>query len=346
MAKKLEIRSCKRLGRYIQGKSRPISAEFLRKDDVDYILSNKTNLQSGIYADKEYPLDIEKKRKILRPIYTAAKQSKKYKKCCRMENDQVVIKGKHYGIDDMDKLPKSLKPVNVTSKTNDTVFGYFGELNPLSNFHPAEFSIEGKTFHCSEQYIQWKKAELFKDHNTMKKVERAKTGHQCKEAGKATTNYKKTLWEQKAANLCKPGIRQKFIENKIPRDVLLRKTSGKRIVECTKETPWGCGVPLKDDNCLLPVKWTSQGIMGTMLEEIRQELSGYNSQQAEKTPAINSNGPNPVPSASNDAPTTDTATQPGYDTATGAAVDMNHRNDGHTTSASSESSSSDSDMQQ
>ena len=79
-----------------------------------------------------------------------AKQSKKYKKRCRMENDQLVIKGKHYSIEDMDKLPKSLKPVNVTSKTNDTVFGYFGELNPLSNFHPAKFSVEGKTFHCSE----------------------------------------------------------------------------------------------------------------------------------------------------------------------------------------------------
>ena len=210
MAKKLEIRSCRRLGRYIQGKARPISTEFVRIDDVEYILSNKTNLRSGVYADKEYPLDIEKKRKILRPIYTAAKQSKKYRKRCRMENDQLVIKGKHYSIEDMDKLPKSLKPVNVTSKTNDTIFGYFGELNPLSNFHQAEFSIEGRTFHCSEQYIQWKKAELFKDAITMKKVEKAKTGHQCKEAGKSTSNYKKTIWDQKASELCKPGIRQKI----------------------------------------------------------------------------------------------------------------------------------------
>ena len=273
MAKKLEIRSCKRLGRYSQGKSRPISAEFVRKDDVDYILSNKTNLRGGVYADKEYPLDIEKKRKILRPIYTAAKQSKKYKKRCRMENDQLVIKGKHYSIEDMDKLPRSLKPVNVTSKSNDTVFGYFGELNPLSNFHPAKFSIEDKTFHCSEQYIQWKKAELFKDHATMKKIEGAKTGHQCKEAGKLVSNYKKEVWDRRAQDLCKQGIRQKFVENKIPRDVLLIKTSGKRIVECTKETPWGCGFPLKDDNCLIPTKWTSQGIMGSMLEAIRQELS-------------------------------------------------------------------------
>ena len=71
----------------------------------------------------------------------------------------------------MDRLPKSLKPVNVTSKSNDTVFGYFGEINPLSNFYPSEFTMGDKTFHCSEQYIQWKKAELFKDVKAMKKVE-------------------------------------------------------------------------------------------------------------------------------------------------------------------------------
>ena len=81
----------------------------------------------------------------------------------------------------MDSLPKSLKPVNITSRANTTVFGYFGELNPLSNFCPAEFTIENKTFYCSEQFIQWKKAELFKYRNTMKKIERTKTGHQCKE---------------------------------------------------------------------------------------------------------------------------------------------------------------------
>ena len=89
-AKKLEICSCRRLGRYTQGKARPISTEFVRKDDVEYILSNKTNLRSGVYADKEYPLDIEKKRKILRPIYTAAKQSKKYSEWS--QKDTVLVR--------------------------------------------------------------------------------------------------------------------------------------------------------------------------------------------------------------------------------------------------------------
>ena len=268
MAKKLEIRSCKRIDKYVRGRARPISVEFLRKDDVNYILSNKTSLQKGIFADKEFPQDVEKKRKTLRPIYTAAKNSKKYQKRCQMENDLLVIKGKRYGVEDMHSLPKSLKPVNVSSKTNDKIYGYFGELNPLSNFYHMPFSLDNKTFHCSEQFIQWKKAELFKDKAAMKRISRAKTGHQCKEEGKNIANYKNTVWEKKAKQLCKPGVKQKFMENQFPREVLTQKTRGKRIIECSKDPVWGCGMPLNDDDCLNSTKWTSQGIMGKMLEEI------------------------------------------------------------------------------
>ena len=81
-----------------------ISAEFVRKKDVEFILSKKSKLNKGVYADREYPTEIEKKRKILRPIFTAAKHSKKYKKRCRMENDLLVIKEKHYGINELEKL--------------------------------------------------------------------------------------------------------------------------------------------------------------------------------------------------------------------------------------------------
>ena len=189
-----------------------------------------------------------------------------------MENDLLIIKGKQYGVEDMHTLPKSLKPANVSSKSNTSTYGYFGELNPLSNFYQAPFTLDDKTFHCSEQYIQWKKAELFKDKAAMRRISRARTDHQCKEEGKNVSNYKNTIWEKKAKSLCKPSVKQKFVENSVPRDVLMQKTYGKKIVECSKEPVWGCGMPLKDDECLNQTKWTSQGIMGQMLEEIREEL--------------------------------------------------------------------------
>ena len=272
--KKLEIRSRKRVGRYVKDRSRPISTEFVRKEDVEFILSNKTKLNKGVYADKEYPADIEKKRKILRPIYTAAKNSKKYKKRCRMEDDVIVIKGKRYQVDELDKLPKSLKPANVTSRNNQSIYGYFGELNPLSNFFPSPFTYEDQTYHCSEQFIQMKKAELFKDKQAIKRIKNSSSGYQCKMEGNKVKNFDESSWHKKAYQLCLPGVRQKFLSNEVPRQLLTSKTKGKCIVECSKDTTWGCGMSIHNDKCLDTSLWTCQGIMGEMLEEIRRELTG------------------------------------------------------------------------
>ena len=44
-------------------------------------------------------------------------------------------------------------------------------------------------------------------------------------------------------------------------------------MECAKDSVWGCGVALQDEKCLIRTEWTTKGIMGEILEEIREELS-------------------------------------------------------------------------
>ena len=51
--KNIEIQRCKCLGKYFRDQARPISVDFLRKDDTDYIMENKLNLPKGVYADRE-----------------------------------------------------------------------------------------------------------------------------------------------------------------------------------------------------------------------------------------------------------------------------------------------------
>ena len=278
-AKKMKIRCCKRVGRYNKDKSRPLSVEFVSKEDVNFILANKSNLRKGVYIDREYPIEIEKKRKLVRPILTAAKKQKKYRKKCKMEDDLLVIKGKKYGVSkgqgvkNINKLPKSLHPTKISSRSNDEVYGFFGELNPLSNFHPAPFTYDSVTYHCREQFIQKQKAELFKDKATAKRIEQAHNGLACKLQGGKVVNFKKQQWDKKAKELCKPGIRQKFLENRNALVTLLKDTKNKTIIECTKEAVWGCGKALHEENCLVKTEWTQQGIMGEILEEIRQEFS-------------------------------------------------------------------------
>ena len=145
-AQEIGIRRCKRMGRFNEEttRPRPISLELVHRQDVLYLLENKKRLNKGIYLDKEYTQDVERKRKILRPILQAAKNKPKYKTKSRMEDDKVVIKGKHYGLNNLDELPSDLEAFKVTSRESQDIIGFYGELNPLSNFHPAEFTMVTK----------------------------------------------------------------------------------------------------------------------------------------------------------------------------------------------------------
>ena len=208
--KNFEIRRCKRLGKYFKDRARPISVDFLRKDDTDYIMENNSQLPGGVYADREYNQETERKRKLLRPILKVARQHKDFQGRCKMDRDTLVLRGKCYTVNTIDQLPNSLSTVSVTSKSNETTFGYFGELNPLSNFHPAPFRIYDQEYHCSEQYIQEAKAKYFNDIETYDKLRNTNTGLECKLIAKQTKNFNVKKWEEVAKDICKPGIKQKF----------------------------------------------------------------------------------------------------------------------------------------
>ena len=78
-------------------------------------------------------------------------------------------------------------------------------------------------------------------------------------------------WDKVAGKICHPGIHAKFLQNPVALDTLLTKTGCKQIVECTSDRLWGTGIPLGDPLCLDTSKWISPGIMGQILENIRDE---------------------------------------------------------------------------
>ena len=92
-AKQITIKSCHRLGRPSKQRIRPVSIEFYHKQDVEFILENRFDLGRVIYVDKEYPMDIERKRKTLLPILRAAKRTNEFNKQSKLEDDKIVLKG-------------------------------------------------------------------------------------------------------------------------------------------------------------------------------------------------------------------------------------------------------------
>ena len=68
-----------------------------------------------------------------------------------------------------------------------------------------------------------------------------------------------------------PGIICKFQQNK-KLDHLLKSTYPKKLVESSKDSLWGTGVILYDNNCLREELWKGPGCLGEMLMEYRDIL--------------------------------------------------------------------------
>ena len=130
-----------------------------------------------------------------------------------MEADILVLNGKKFNLQNTDKLPDKLHPTKITSRNSDTIHSFFGELNPLSNFHPAPFCLDGKQFHSSEQFIQYQKALLFNNRNTARKILAADTALDSKKLGYEIAEFEFKTWKKNAHTVCKPDILAKYLQN-------------------------------------------------------------------------------------------------------------------------------------
>ena len=110
------------------------------------------------------------------------------------------------------------------------------------------------------------------------KIMGAKTAIRCKILGKEITGCDITKWNSDAESICYPGILSKFQQNPGLAN-FLKNTGDRTVLECCYDRVWGNGIPLSDPNCINPSKYTNQGIMGNILERVRDDLKAL----AEKT---------------------------------------------------------------
>ena len=211
MARNLSIKKTVRIGKFNPERCRPISITFTRNEDVDYLLANKRYLPTGIFLNKEFTADIERKRKMLRPILKLAKQHPDFKGKCHMDGDALKIKSKRYTIDNLHQLPDEINGFKATTKSNAGVLCFYGELNPFSNFHAVEFEVNGEIYRNSEQYIQQQKAIMFEDKVAEAKIMSSSSPLQCKLEGRKIRGFNQQAWNDQAKSMCSPGIEAKFI---------------------------------------------------------------------------------------------------------------------------------------
>ena len=190
-----------------------------------------------------------------------------------MDGPVLVIKGRNYTSDNPHSLPLEINGYSAMSKENhdENVIGFYGELNPLSNFHLTPFTINGRSYHSSEQFIQQQKCVLFGNHDTEKLIISSESALDCKILSKDIKQYDHERWKQNAKASCTPGILAKFEQNPTLRKLQL-STKNRKLVECCHDKLWGTGVPLHDMTALIRSNWHSQGFLGEILESVRSIL--------------------------------------------------------------------------
>ena len=153
-------------------------------------------------------------------------------------------------------------------KTDDDMVCYFGQFSPFNNFHVSNFIVHDYEFVNSEHYIQWIKANYFKDSTMANLIMATDYPMKAKKLGKSIVRYYENGWKEVGLELVRPGIKAKFEQNPLLLQMMQTKYP-KPIAEVTYDKTWKTGIPLDGPDSLIEEKWYNKGWMSGILTSIR-----------------------------------------------------------------------------
>ncbi len=143
----------------------------------------------------------------------------------------------------------------------------------LSNWYMSDFTDKnGVKFSSMEQYMMYRKAELFGDSASTKKIMATQNVAQIKAFGRLVSGFDEKKWDKNKYDIVKSGVTLKFSQNDILRKKLL--DCGECIfAECAvNDRIWGIGLSMTDPDRPNTAKWRGQNLLGRAITEVRDEL--------------------------------------------------------------------------
>ena len=208
------IESAERVGPQ-KNRNRPIVAKLFHGEEREYVLTRSAHIYrcTGIKTEEDFPIEIEKNRRVLKPIlnkaaYTTVNGRCKYQ--ASLHVDKLNINGKTYSIDTIKELPEDIHPTTVFTPSKNGITAFFGGQSPFSNHHIAPQTVDNQTFNCNEQYYMFKKAKTFNDHKTASQILREKDPVEQKKLGSNVAGFNRTVWQSRCLDVMEEGLKAKF----------------------------------------------------------------------------------------------------------------------------------------
>ena len=221
LTKQVQFTRVHRLGKYRASGTRPVIARFHYGPDREKVWKARAQLKgTDVVLKEDYPGEMEKSREVLRPIHQHAQFLGKTSKLVR---DVLIIDNEKFTVKNINKVPEELQPRSIcereVSADGSDYLLFFGKDSPLSNWHPAKFTIQGREYSSVEQYYMYRKAVFAKDTRRASDILKTTDTRTIKKIGK-NVNVNKQAWEIPGTGAMEEALRAKF-SNKELRSALL-----------------------------------------------------------------------------------------------------------------------------
>ncbi|MBQ7981640.1 MAG: NADAR family protein [Oscillospiraceae bacterium] len=142
----------------------------------------------------------------------------------------------------------------------------------LSNWYMSDFVADDIKFTSMEQYMMYKKAQLFNDTEIMQEILSTDNVGKIKMLGRSVKNYDEIMWNGVRQIVVYEGLYAKFSQNESLREKLLA-TENDILAECAvSDCIWGIGLAMNDEKRLSTEEWRGQNLLGFAIMQVREKL--------------------------------------------------------------------------
>ena len=142
----------------------------------------------------------------------------------------------------------------------------------LSQWWPAEFTVDGVTYATAEHFMMRAKALLFGDNEIADRVPAASHPSEAKKLGRQVHGFDEQVWARHRFDLVVAGNVAKFGQNAGPRR-FLTGTGDRVLVEASpRDRVWGIGMGAGNELAPSPEHWRGLNLLGFALMAARHQL--------------------------------------------------------------------------
>ncbi|MFE9653196.1 NADAR family protein [Micromonospora sp. NPDC006431] len=142
----------------------------------------------------------------------------------------------------------------------------------LSQWWPAPFTVDGRTYATAEHWMMWHKATVFGDAEIADRL--LATGHpqRAKALGRQVRGFDQATWTARRYDIVVAGSVAKFGQHEELGRFLLG-TGERVLVEASPvDRIWGIGLAADDPCADDPARWRGENLLGFALMEARATL--------------------------------------------------------------------------